>query len=61
MEGNDELRKGKCYIDGVYSFVRKINVISETKTIVCYFKNMTSYCEDLKDFSKRSYKHYKFK
>lgn len=48
-----EIKTGHCKLNNVPSFIRKINTISETKTIVCFFYGRDHRCERLEDFKNR--------
>lgn len=50
MDAKD-IRIGYCYIDGVYSFIRKVN----DNGVVCFFKGKYrgKSCEKIDDFLKR--------
>jgi len=53
MEDKD-IKVGHCKLNGVRSYVRKINKISDDKIIVCFFYGTSGHnCEKMEDFKKR--------
>lgn len=53
----DDIKIGKCLIDNVPSFIRKVNRENETRLIICFHHGRMSgmICEDFEEFKKRKY------
>jgi hypothetical protein len=55
---SDEIKLGRCLLNGFPSVIRKINKINDHKTIICFFygKGGGNRCESIEDF-KKGYKY----